>query len=374
MIKYDLNKEEFITQSNWEIYFESDDSEIDSVIQNLSDIHDKLEMYKAILEKYYPCQLEYHYNITFDNAWDFENEYGYDNGAYNYLSRIYLTCKVDKIEIKNSVGQKHNIHDLFVALNFNVNEDKYFVMNGGLWGFKSTFTYAETHYGYIHSHLSSSTNNAIAEYSNFCLGEGSMSTLMSTLQGNFLLNDNQDEEKEYFELFCNHLHEYLSWESLAGVPHIKMRELGLAHNGKKAKKSFGNFSKQTDKYIYETFLKYYPQLYSRLIFENGVYTDIVLPKDKEFWLKYIRSCGWRAFTSNNNVYSITDDGLMENIEPVNNACSRFKIHNYYDYHFKGERIIGKIIPDDVIVMEKIISPLKVFLIKKQILNYLNNEQ
>lgn len=373
MIKYDLSKEEFITQSNWEIYFESDDSEIDSIIQKLSKIYDKLQMYKAMMEQHYPCQLEYEFNRYYDNFWEYSN---YENTQYYQCIRnIRLTWKVDKIQIQNSKKQKHEINDLYVSLYFGLNEDNGYTMHASLYGFKSTFTYSETYEGYIHSHLPTTKDIYIGNYYSFCLGNGSMDEMMDTLQNDFIFG-NAENENIHFELFCHHLHEYLSWESLAGVPHIKIERLGLAHNGQKAKKSFTRFVTTSNKTVYEGLLKSYPQLHSKLICENNVYTDIVLPEnaDIKFWKDVFSNLNsWTVLVNNDNTHLVTNDGIMQTITNVDTPHSYFEIHER-NYYFKGEKVIGKIIPDNVPVLEEIASPLKIFIIKTMTLNYLNNEQ
>lgn len=131
-----------------------------------------------------------------------------------YLNRwVYMNGNVyihyPTLEIKNSLGQTHTIHDLVIR--FSLQNDTVIC---GLQGMRYSWTPEELSNYYSHSHL----NIRIEKFQDFCLGGGSnFKTFFDNLQ-----KVNSTEE---FELFLIQLESYLSWESLEGTPYISISKL-----------------------------------------------------------------------------------------------------------------------------------------------------
>lgn len=121
-----------------------------------------------------------------------------------------------EFEITNSRGESHIIKDLYFRVSFNE-----LGLVKGLWGSRSTVSYAEYISEYRHSHLS---NSACQSWGDFCLGGTDLSMLVSEMGASF--------DPNMWEAFLHRLPDYLNWESLQGGPYRKMAYIQMPSNSR----------------------------------------------------------------------------------------------------------------------------------------------
>lgn len=121
-----------------------------------------------------------------------------------------------KETISNSKGQKHTIYDLYIKIDF-VNSR--FV---DMRTIRTSFTLAELHSGYSHSHSPAEPyvhkEATICTYTrgrSCCLGTGPLGQLMGDyIDSNILMS------------LCIYIEKWVRWESLEGGPYIRMEKIG----------------------------------------------------------------------------------------------------------------------------------------------------
>ena len=121
-----------------------------------------------------------------------------------------------KETISNSKGQKHTIYDLYIEVKFvnSVFMDMHTI--------RTSFTLAELHSGYSHSHSPSrpyaqagDTVSRYAEERSCCLGTGPLNQLMGDyIDSNILMS------------LCIYIEKWVRWESLEGGPYVRMEQIG----------------------------------------------------------------------------------------------------------------------------------------------------
>lgn len=150
-------------------------------------------------------------NQFYPEKWDFKRTKDFKFLEFNsdiqasYLLLIYF----ENIKITNSQNNVHDINDLYVGLGFNSTG-----VCTNLYGTRSLKSNVEQYYHYSHSHL---PTGQIGYPKKFCTGSGEMSIVMGNLRKEFT--------DVNFKIFLALLKPYLSWESLEGVPHIRMSNL-----------------------------------------------------------------------------------------------------------------------------------------------------
>ena len=137
-----------------------------------------------------------------------------------------FTILFPKIEIINSNGLFHTIHELFVRFNITVNNDSFRIYESQLMGTRGARTLKEYASGYMHSHLPSCGHWCFPEDSEewreFCLGASD--SPMRMILNELSCEDTQDTIQ--FEMLCLQIAQYVRWESLEGGPHIRMEHIG----------------------------------------------------------------------------------------------------------------------------------------------------
>lgn len=132
----------------------------------------------------------------------------------NTITNVYIWFP--KETISNDNGQHHTIYDLYIKVKF---VDSRFM---DMRTIRTSFTLAELHSGYSHSHSPSMpykhTDATIHTYTrdrSCCLGTGPLSQLLgTTVDSNVLMS------------LCIYIEKWVRWESLEGGPHIKMEKIG----------------------------------------------------------------------------------------------------------------------------------------------------
>lgn len=165
-----------------------------------------LEKVKVILQAIYP------------NRWD--------------IIENYITIHFPEITIVNSEKGSHNIKDLWVRLTF-----KHGTLTlSEIIGCRTTVTVSEYKSEYRHSHLCKSR---YSDFSNFCLGSSHFAVLFQELASQFDIDN--------FEFFLWQLDSYVRWESLEGVPYIKITNI---------KKHTGSLILLNDTQLYNEWIKF----------------------------------------------------------------------------------------------------------------------
>jgi hypothetical protein len=116
---------------------------------------------------------------------------------------------------KNRTQKPHKVTDLYVRMVFTplfndaIGHGKFFQ------GARTSLTFAEICTNYTFSHLSGSWNQR--GFSDFCLGSTEFNAMCMDMANEW--------NPTYFEIFCQQLPDYLSWESLDGGPYRKIGEI-----------------------------------------------------------------------------------------------------------------------------------------------------
>lgn len=153
---------------------------------------------KKILLQYFP---NYKNILTFENI--LYEHFGKDNVEFGCeKSFLHITIKFLKIEIKNNTD-KHILKDIYVRIILKKNG----IVLAGTRGEVTIFEYLSE---YAHSHL---PRGSFAKFRDFCLGSGDF----NFIKLNMLQNANS------FTHFCLALPSFLAWESIEGVPYVRMR-------------------------------------------------------------------------------------------------------------------------------------------------------
>lgn len=168
------------------------------------------EIFEAILNDLYP------------DLW-FYKEYYNENAGINTISPdsrlISYFIQFPKIEISNSSGNKHTIYDLFIV--FDIRTD-FRTTHTKPYGCRLSMSLDEIEVGYMHSHLPVNRASHFYNYSTpnvFCVGDGQpISIPCAKIAIKF-------DEDAWLSLLMQ-LPSFLSWESLEGVPHIHMKNVG----------------------------------------------------------------------------------------------------------------------------------------------------
>jgi hypothetical protein len=141
--------------------------------------------------------------------------------------RSQVIIRFDKITITNSMGETHDIVDLYVRFSLHFSEQG-FRFVGPLEGARGALTIEEQKSFYRHSHLPPANDDDEEEcegaifFREFCLGSD-----IGPMQA--AINNILDSSKniDMFAYFCEQLNSYVRWESIEGGPHIRMKKVSL---------------------------------------------------------------------------------------------------------------------------------------------------
>ncbi len=124
-----------------------------------------------------------------------------------------------KITIRNSNDLTHEIHDIFVRFDVKLHNNILKLTVGSFKGTRTSLSQNEYKSLYRHSHLPKKSNESSnLSFEDFCIGTGQPISLSLTKL-------TQEIEENEFIGFCLQLEPYLSWESIEGVPFIKMENI-----------------------------------------------------------------------------------------------------------------------------------------------------
>lgn len=145
-----------------------------------------------------------------------------------YVIRVVILYP--EITISNDDGLSRVIKELYVCFNIEnlaLNENQYVFTPREITGTRTNVVYEEWFSGYMHSHLPSCRATEFQDalvLSNFCLGTD---TPIQDITESLCTEYNE----ESFQMFLLILNSIVEWESLEGVPHIKMRSVVIGNDG-----------------------------------------------------------------------------------------------------------------------------------------------
>ena len=134
------------------------------------------------------------------------------------LPRIFdLIVYFPKVTVTNEYDKSIDIEDLYAKVSF--------YLNGTFYSLKmqrTTFPFSHYIARYAHSHLPMISIESLGTWKSPCLGSGPLS---NTIQGL-----DEDYNIHYWGLMAYELSKYVTIESLAGVPYIRLESIGRGEN------------------------------------------------------------------------------------------------------------------------------------------------
>jgi hypothetical protein len=155
----------------------------------------------------------------------------------------YIIIKFPEVTVTNEYNRSTVIKDLFVELPMigNLLENRFRMI-------RTTYDISQWLCGYSHSHLPRIHYNSIPYWKYPCLGSGPLKSTIAALQSSY--------DEEFVGLFCLELSKYVTVESLAGIPHIRLEGIGANNNNiLKVRNYKGRF--MANRGIINPFFKYY---------------------------------------------------------------------------------------------------------------------
>lgn len=166
-------------------------------------------------------------NRMYDKNWDFHIEPIFEN---NKLKHFKLGIKIlfPEIQITNSDNESHTIKNLIVY--FNLKKSDY--GNGSycprsIKGTRAKLSFEEWFIGYNHSHLSTyqpTSFSGVYYLQNFCTGND------TEINNVALCINEQGYSEELFELYLYTINTLVAWESIEGVPFVRMNKITPVNN------------------------------------------------------------------------------------------------------------------------------------------------
>lgn len=211
-------------------------------------------------------------------------------------SLLSIVFHYPEIELENSVSDKHSIYNMYVIGEFIIAENG--IQFHYLKGIRTTFTLAEIHSEYSHSHLKSD----IKRVQKFCLGTRTPLDNLRKIYFNVLPNTSDERIEDYFFEYMINVENYINWESQEGGPYVYMDKIGLCINVRKAEfESMAESSKSINEPIFNI-LKRNPQFLKFI--PKGDFTEIIINKE--------------------HIESLVSKGLMANELHYNSSIYLFK--------------------------------------------------
>jgi hypothetical protein len=138
----------------------------------------------------------------------------YENNLLCLLPSIFnLIVYFPKVTVTNENDKYVEIEDLYARICFYI--------SGTYKDLKlqrTTFPFSHYKARYAHSHLQSITNGSLGTWRNPCLGSGPLVTTVRRLEINYNIH--------YWGLMAYELSKYVTIESLAGVPYVRLESIG----------------------------------------------------------------------------------------------------------------------------------------------------
>ena len=243
-----------------------------------------------------------------------------------------------KVTVTNEHDKSTVIYDLYAKVEVRPDgtipaENRGFQLN------KATYTGKQFASGYQHSHTPSrsyrSSDEPVAGWQNPCLGRGPIISTIISLKAEY--------DEMTWMLFCEELSRYVTIESLAGGPYIKLESIG----GTRTDYTFNSFIEEERRIFDDTYT----------ISPYGSFKDLV----KQFTVFYLQNghlsinyCD-TSFIPGMPIFNYFIDLSNSFIAWVNKYCSQEQCDDFLQHDVLYSRIIknGKImIPDTVSAAER----------------------
>jgi hypothetical protein len=160
---------------------------------------------------------------VYPDMWDVTLKPCLDEQTGRETLNIYFTIFYEKVLIENGASPptRQDIHELWVLLEPALNDNNviYFQIPRGT---RTKLQLSHAYSGYWHSHLNKRTltNSGFNWLPNsFCTGESEIDEIQMEM------SDLAQFDSGLFGLYLNMLKTVVSWESLSGVPYIKMKTI-----------------------------------------------------------------------------------------------------------------------------------------------------
>jgi hypothetical protein len=293
---------------------------VETSSQRVSAIADFFKILDLFEEKYKgQADLGFHYDQV----------YGY------YMP--YFKVFYPKFTITNSTGRSHEIRDLFVYHSFKFSNGS--VHPYKLEGGRLSKTDLEITSGYQQSHLPSNSSWKSNPFycTNFCVGSD---TDVSLMLAEFEVEMNFDR----YELFLFCVDSMITWESLEGIPHMKMENINNANSSRVSSSSERDENKvithimdnkmplDVDFYIANGLYKIHPNLRASDFIKKIVLKNLTFDMAKTILVSKVPN-------TFDNYLQMKAEGAV--------AKSMNKISATQDYTiFRGRKIYAKIVKED----------------------------
>ena len=239
-------------------------------------------------------------NSVYPNQCDLQvNLLGYSNNKIllNYAILIHFPDLV----VNNSHNVNHPIKDMFFRIKLTA--------NGRIDGFdgnRTTFSLIEYYSNYKFSHLSRIGLDEVPDYRHFCFGDGDLPKLQSRFNCSA-----SDKKFEVFKILCFCIEGYLSWESLEGVPYIRLSEVI-----NKSNEWNPNSPNRTNclYYAFNIIRSYRHEIDCDFIYQDGKYVI----DDNEIFEKSLALIAQNHYSSQGFLYSKGSDGKLYSTKKAKN--------------------------------------------------------
>lgn len=161
---------------------------------------------------------------------DWDIEFKVNSSIYTIEKKIKIELvgiivKFPEVTITNSKKKRHLIKDLFIRTRFRVHQNVLGIE--GVYGTRTTLTHAEHNSRYLHSHLGRhrlEPSNKYFKFNRFCTGSGSINIAIADLNA-------QGFNEDRFISYLLNLGTLASWESLEGVPYVRIASINNLREG-----------------------------------------------------------------------------------------------------------------------------------------------
>lgn len=173
-----------------------------------------------------------------------------------------------KVTVTNENKRSTDIFDLYSRVNVYPNA----TLAGYVEFCKATYTHAQWHSRYIHSHITSLDPSHPEYFKDSCLGSGPLSRTIPSLR--------LENNVYLWPLFCLELERYVEVESLSGGPYLRLENISLRVNSEFKVNDFNNcyhsFPIMLDaktKYLINRFIEIIIEKKAiPFVFNNNIYT------------------------------------------------------------------------------------------------------
>lgn len=257
-------------------------------------------------------------------------------------TKYSLIVRFPEVIIRNEYGEQRTVKELYVRVYINPDGSG----TGSFQITRSSFTIDEISARYIHSHVTPLNLACMGDFRHCCLGTGPIASTCALLVTGY--------SEDYWKLFCLELSKYVTVESIAGGPYVRMSSIGSLNNKISLEKVFTKADNTNAKVIIDNFLPYYmAENNLKFCYNKGIYSlgisrlDYLLDVSNAF-IKWANTNKGIASAYNALVYMhkcYLNNGIL-----YNSSYSRERLYSEYSeydnlpmFYFKGNLICTSVI-------------------------------